>query len=180
MRTAAKLGTAILVGLAALTGPVAAAGATAPVPDKVAGGATPIPGRPVVQKSTMTALAEWGYVRNRATNRCLEERPGLVVATGGVPCRLDNDQTWQWRYAGDVGGWATWQLVNRSTGNCLDGANGRVYSHSCNSGDYQRWIRYQDGAIQHWGSDGVVMLDSNEQGSTYLLPENGGAYQRWY
>ncbi len=180
MRSAARLGTAVVVGLAALIGSVVTAEAAAPVPEKVVGEATPIPGRAVVQKSTMTVLAEWGYVRNRATNRCLEERPGRVIGTGSYPCRLDNDQTWQWRYAGDVSGYATWQLVNRSTNNCLDGANGRVYSHPCNSGDYQRWIRYTDETIQHWGSNGVVMLDSNAQGSAYLLADNGSAFQKWY
>lgn len=180
MRSMARLGTAVLVGLAALAGPVAAAGAAAPVQDKpapVVGKATPIPGKTVMPKAL---LADWGYVRNRATNRCLEERPGRAIGTGGTPCRLDNDQTWQWQYTGDVGGYATWRLVNKSTNNCLDGASGRVYSNPCNGGIYQGWIRYTSGAIQHLGSNGTVLLDSNAQGSAYLLADNGSSYQQWY
>ncbi|WP_405055799.1 RICIN domain-containing protein [Kribbella sp. NBC_01505] len=178
MRIKAKLAMAVVVGVAALAGPVAASAAPAPAP--VAGKATLIPGQPLVKPTQKAAAADWGYLRNEATGRCLEERPGRAIGTGGVPCRLDNDQTWQWQYMGDVSGVATWQLVNRSTNNCLDGANGGVYSNPCNSGIYQGWIRYQSGAIQHLGSNGTVLLDSNAQGSAYLLADNGSGYQRWY
>ncbi|TDD59386.1 hypothetical protein E1263_15195 [Kribbella antibiotica] len=183
MRIKARLGMAVAVGLAAMAGPVVASAAAAPAkPAPVVGKATLIPGQAVVKPTQKAVAADWGYIRNEASSRCLEERPGRVIATGGTPCRFDNDQAWQWQYMGDVGGFATWQLVNRSTNNCLDGANGGVYSGPCNGGIYQGWIRYTNGAIQHLGSDGTVLLDSSaaDQGWVKLRQDYGAASQRWY
>jgi hypothetical protein len=67
-------------------------------------------------------------------------------------------------------------------GICLDSnASGSVYPHSCNGGDYQKWLMY----YTDYGRDELVdkatgrCLDSNSSGSVYTLPCNGGAYQGW-
>ncbi|MGW6277861.1 RICIN domain-containing protein [Kribbella sp. NPDC055071] len=146
----AKLGMAVIACLVAAIGPTISASAA---PQQTQSG--------------------WGFVRNLQTNRCLEERPGNVISTGGVPCRGDNDQTWTWVPNG--GGWAS--LVNRSTGNCLDASSGRVYSLTCSDKASQLWRLFPDGKIQQWGS--FAFLD-DYYGSTRLLPDNNNAYQRWY
>ncbi|NUW40629.1 RICIN domain-containing protein [Nonomuraea rhodomycinica] len=117
-----------------------------------------------------------GYVRNKATNRCLEQ--GFGGAVGHVftsPCNYGPAQTWTW-----VGGGNYRSLVNSWSQECLDGtsATGSVYTLACNGGDYQKWRLFDTGHIIQWESDQA--LDSNWEGSVYLSPINQGDYQKWY
>jgi hypothetical protein len=176
----AKLTMTVAVGLAAVAGPITTASAvpmaTEPVP--AAGKAIQMPAKTFVSTQQKVALDDWGFMRNLQTNRCLEERPGHAVGTGDLPCRGDNDQTWQWR-AQPRYGIAAWNLVNRSTNNCLDGSNGRVYTLACNDGIYQVWLRRTDGVMVHYQSDTV--LDGDWTGAVYLNPfAQGNNFQKWY
>jgi hypothetical protein len=153
MHPKAKLGMAVMVCLASMTGPSVAASAAAPV-----------------QTATQ---AGWGFIRNLQTNQCLEERPGQQIGTGGTPCRGDNDQTWQWRKRAAGG----WNLVNKSTGKCLDGSYDDVYSLRCNGGVYQSWT-YSEGRIVH--NQNGESLESDWNGTVFLRATRINIYQQWY
>ncbi|MFD3996161.1 ricin-type beta-trefoil lectin domain protein [Streptomyces sp. NPDC058548] len=63
-------------------------------------------------------------------------------------------------------------------GFCLDSNGaGNVYTHSCNGGNYQRWVWRSDSTLQN-GATGRC-LDSDGAGNVYTLPCNGGSYQKW-
>ncbi len=167
MRIRVILGSMIFAGLVAVTAPIAGASAAPPQPTDGVG---------YLSVRDANAAMAWGYVRNQATGRCLEETPGRNIGT--APCRYDNDQTWEWR-AG-TGSIYNWTLVNRSTGNCLDSnSNLEVYAHPCNGGNNQNWLRFDNGMIRS-APTANGMLDSNSQGEVYVHAYNGGNYQKWY
>lgn len=137
----------------------------------------------MMEPSTIGAQA--GYIRNRATNRCLEN--GVGGSVGHVftaPCHYGSSQTWSW-VDDPICCDTTWKmLVNLWSQECLDGteATGSVYTLSCNGGTFQKWRLTSTGRIEHALSSGwqYHSLDSNWAGSVYLSPNNAGDYQKWF
>ncbi|MEQ4725510.1 ricin-type beta-trefoil lectin domain protein [Nonomuraea sp. B19D2] len=160
------------VGTGLATTPASAAVA-APITEIPAAQATLAESGFTMEPANIGARAA-GYVRNQETGRCLEQgRDGHVFTN---PCHYGPTQTWTW-----VGGENYKSLVNSWSQECLDGtsATGRVYTLSCNGGDYQKWRLFSpSGHIIQWESE--QNLDSNWAGSVYLSPSNDGDYQRWY
>ena len=69
---------------------------------------------------------------------------------------------------------------NLKTGRCLDSYPGRVYTNTCNGGDYQIWKQFPDQAGRVFKNTGSQRcLDSNAARSVYAMPCNGGDYQVW-
>ncbi|MBG0823327.1 ricin-type beta-trefoil lectin domain protein [Planomonospora sp. ID91781] len=151
---------------AAVAAPIAAASATQ---------ATPAESGFVMESVSIGAQAA-GYLRNRATGRCLEQGWDGHVFTN--PCNYGPAQTWTW-----IGGERFKSLVNSWSQECLDGtsATGRVYTLSCNGGDYQKWSLGEYGHITQ--RQALQNLDSNWEGSVYLSPQdryNTNNHQKWY
>ncbi|MEV4171360.1 RICIN domain-containing protein [Nonomuraea sp. NPDC049709] len=120
--------------------------------------------------------AQSGYVRNSATNRCLEQAVGGAVGhVFTAPCHYGQSQTWTWIGTADYR-----PLRNLWSQECLDGtqATGRIYTLSCNGGNYQAWYFTPRSEIAQRQSQ--QCLDSNWEGSVYLSPCNQGNYQKWY
>jgi len=119
-------------------------------------------------------------IRNRATNRCLEQALGTTAGhVFTAPCNGGSKQLWYWG-----AGSGTWtQLVNSWSSECLDGteATGRVYTLACNGGRYQQWKRDSfTSRIDHRNEINIFSaLDSNWEGSVYLNSPNAGDYQKW-
>ncbi|MDX6283221.1 MAG: hypothetical protein QOH03_4292, partial [Kribbellaceae bacterium] len=99
--------------------------------------------------------------------------PGGGVYTGDVPCRGDNDQTWQWVYLGDNAS----KLVNKSTRHCLGTSNGEVRDLSCGGGASQAWYRDPNGKIRQVSSNGFL---SSDWAGEVFLSDGGTASSRWY
>ncbi|WP_066366980.1 RICIN domain-containing protein [Herbidospora mongoliensis] len=150
----------------------ASAAVTAPITVAPAAQATLAESGFTMESATIGAQAA-GYVRNKATNRCLEQGNNGHVFTS--LCHYGPTQTWTW-----VGGEGYRPLMNWHSQECLDGtaATGSVYTLSCNGGDYQKWQLGVAGHITQRQS--VQNLDSNWAGSVYLSPQNRGDYQMWY
>ncbi|TDC72977.1 hypothetical protein E1193_26595 [Micromonospora sp. KC606] len=126
-----------------------------------------------------------GYIRNKATNRCLENAYGGTVGhVFTAPCHYGSTQTWTW-HTNPICCDTTWKtIVNLWSQECLDGndSNDSVYTLSCNGGTYQKWRQGSDGRIEHALVSGwqYHSLDSNGAGSVYLQPNNSGNYQKWH
>lgn len=157
--------------------PAGAAVAT-PITATLTAQTTPAESGFTMEPADVGALA--GVIRNKATNRCLEQAYG--GATGHVftaPCHYGSTQTWSW-----VGNYEWKNLINSWSQECLDGteSTGRVYTLACNGGRYQQW-RYNSvtSRIDHRNEINVFSaLDSNWEGSVYLNPPNAGDYQKWF
>ncbi|TDC41666.1 RICIN domain-containing protein [Micromonospora sp. KC213] len=181
----------------ALSAPASASNVERPATGASGAGLAPAPAGVSVAApitATLTAPAESGFVvepagvgalaavsiRNRATNRCLEQ--ALGGSTGHVftaPCNGGTKQLWYWG-----AGSGTWTyLINSWSSECLDGteSTGRVYTLACNGGRYQQWQKDSfTGRINHRNEiNHYSALDSNWQGSVYLNSPNAGDYQKW-
>jgi Ricin-type beta-trefoil lectin domain-like len=75
----------------------------------------------------------------------------------------------------------SFNLMQKATGQYLDGADGKVYPSQPNGGEYQYWkaIELSPNVIQMRHFQSGKLLDAAPDQGVYLLDDNGGPYQKW-
>lgn len=75
----------------------------------------------------------------------------------------------------------SFNLMQKATGQYLDGADGKVYPSQPNGGEYQYWraIEIAPNVIQLRHFQSGKLLDAAPDQGMYLLDDNDGPYQKW-
>jgi serine/threonine-protein kinase len=114
-------------------------------------------------------------LENAATGRCLRASSSSGAVSTTTCSRTSSLQIWTLTYDG-----SRYQIKNFGNGWCLDGNSTSIYTHACNTGSNQDWIRQSSATYRFMNDATGKCLDSNSSGTVYPHSCNTGNNQKWY